>query len=99
MTLLRTEYRTCAVFLMQDRDTQRVYPLLLAAGGEVSSDAATVWEHGAPNRSAAGGGWVKTGFVPIRRSERAGRLVEQVECGRTRGATLNARSYGRTGRP
>ena len=23
----RTEYRTCAVFLMQDRDTQRVYRL------------------------------------------------------------------------
>ncbi|SPE30536.1 conserved hypothetical protein [Candidatus Sulfopaludibacter sp. SbA3] len=25
--LSRTEYRTCAVFLMQDRDTQRVYRL------------------------------------------------------------------------
>ena len=25
--LLRTEYRSCAVFLMQDRDTQRVYRL------------------------------------------------------------------------
>ena len=25
--LTRTEYRTCAVFLMQDRDTQRVYRL------------------------------------------------------------------------
>jgi len=25
--LSRTEYRSCAVFLMQDRDTQRVYRL------------------------------------------------------------------------
>jgi hypothetical protein len=25
--LTRTEYRTCAVFLLQDRDTQRVYRL------------------------------------------------------------------------
>ena len=25
--LTRTEYRTCTVFLMQDRDTQRVYRL------------------------------------------------------------------------
>ena len=25
--LTRTEYRTCAVFVMQDRDTQRVYRL------------------------------------------------------------------------
>ena len=41
--LSRTEYRSCAVFLMQDRDTQRVYRLYdFTKAQPISPDSHTV---------------------------------------------------------
>ena len=55
------------------RTISETRPLQLAAIGRESSDAATVWKHGAADRRAAPADWIERGGGQANRSKEGGR--------------------------